>query len=72
VHDQTDRDVSIACPLVVLWSASGLGMSYDVLAIWREHATDVRGRALDCGHFVAEERPDEVASELAAFFGASG
>jgi haloacetate dehalogenase len=72
VHDQRDRDVPIACPLLVLWSARGLGASYDVRAIWQEHATEVHGRALDCGHFLAEERPHEVASELAAFFGASG
>jgi haloacetate dehalogenase len=64
--DQADG-ASIACPLLALWSASGLGASYDVLRIWREQADDVRGRALDCGHFLAEERPDEVASELAGF-----
>jgi len=27
----------------------------------------VHGRALDCGHFLAEERPDETAAELLAF-----
>jgi haloacetate dehalogenase len=64
-----DREkAEIVCPVLVLWSAPGLGASYDVLAIWREQAGDVRGRPLDCGHFLAEERPDEVASELARFF----
>jgi haloacetate dehalogenase len=72
VHDEGDRDVAIACPVLVLWSDSGLGRSYDVLAIWREEADDVRGRALDCGHFLAEERPDVVGSELATFFGVPG
>jgi haloacetate dehalogenase len=38
-----------------------------VLSIWREQADDVRGRALDCGHFLAEERPDETVAELLAF-----
>jgi haloacetate dehalogenase len=65
-HDREKADIS--CPVLVLWSAAGLGASYDVLAIWREQAADVRGRALDCGHFLAEERPDDVASELAVFF----
>jgi haloacetate dehalogenase len=65
-HDREKADIS--CPVLVLWSAAGLGASYDVLAIWREQAADVRGRALDCGHFLAEERPDDVASELALFF----
>jgi haloacetate dehalogenase len=41
---------------------------YDVLAVWRDWADDVRGRALDCGHFLAEEAPDETYTELYAFF----
>jgi haloacetate dehalogenase len=66
VHDRDKAE--IGRPVLVLWSAPGLGASYDVLAVWREQAADVRGRALDCGHFLAEERPDEVAAELGAFF----
>jgi haloacetate dehalogenase len=53
--------------VLVLWSAPGIGSSYDVLSIWRDQANDVHGRALDCGHFLAEERPDETATELLAF-----
>jgi len=66
-HDRADGDRRIACPVLVLWSADGLGSSYDVIAVWRTEADDLRGRALDCGHFLAEERPDKVASELFAF-----
>jgi haloacetate dehalogenase len=66
-HDDADRGRPIACPLLVLWSAPGIGASYAVLDIWRAQAADVRGRAFDCGHFLAEERPEEVASELSAF-----
>ncbi len=65
-HDQAHGG-GIRCPLLVLWSARGLGSSYDVLSIWRGQAGDVRGRALDCGHFLAEERPDETSAELIAF-----
>ena len=43
---------------------------YDVLAIWRDWADDVRGRAIHCGHYLAEEAPDETYAELRAFFGA--
>jgi len=41
-----------------------------VLAVWREWARDVRGRALDCGHYLPEERPGEVLAEFEAFFAA--
>jgi haloacetate dehalogenase len=71
VHDAADRQAGrrIAAPLLALWGAKGrLEAWYDVLAIWRDWAADVRGRALDCGHYVPEERPDEVARELEAFF----
>jgi haloacetate dehalogenase len=39
------------------------------LAIWRAWASNVTGRALACGHFLAEEAPDETVAELRAFFG---
>jgi haloacetate dehalogenase len=64
-HDRADGDRPISCPLLVLRSGGGIGASYDVLGIWREEAGDVRGPPLDCGHFLAEEAPEEVAAELA-------
>ncbi len=69
-HDEADRNAGrrIAAPLLALWGAKGrLEAWYDVLAIWRDWADDVRGRALDCGHYVPEERPQQVAAELEAF-----
>jgi len=30
---------------------------------------DVRGRAIECGHPIAEEAPEELAAELRIFFG---
>jgi haloacetate dehalogenase len=59
----------IACPLLALWGAHAkLEAWYDTLAIWREWASDVRGRALPCGHYLAEELPEETTRELLAFF----
>jgi haloacetate dehalogenase len=45
-----------------------VGRSYDVLALWRERATDVRGQALDCGHFLPEEAAEETLAALLEFF----
>jgi haloacetate dehalogenase len=65
-HDGADS-TRIRCPLLALWSARGIGSSYDVLSIWREQADAAHGRALDCGHFLAEERPEETTTELISF-----
>jgi haloacetate dehalogenase len=68
--DEADRGKrKIACPVLALWSRRGeLERWYDVLAVWRDWADDVRGRALDCDHYLAEEAPDETYAELRAFF----
>ena len=70
-HDEADLDQRIQCPVLALWGGRGvMERHFDVLATWREKAAGpVSGRALDCGHFLAEERPEETANELLAFFG---
>jgi haloacetate dehalogenase len=69
-HDRADRGRRIECPLLALWGRRGVvGRLYDVVAVWRDYAHDVRGRALDCGHFLAEEAPDETLAALIEFFG---
>jgi haloacetate dehalogenase len=71
--DDEDRrhDRTIACSTLVLWGANGaLPVFYgDPLEIWSPWCDDVRGRAVDAGHFLVEDRPDEVAGELLEFFG---
>jgi haloacetate dehalogenase len=52
VHDDADMDRKISCPVLALWGANGLvGRKYDVLAVWRERATQVSGKALQSGHW---------------------
>ena len=55
--------------MLALWAAhGGLPKWYDVLAIWRDWADDVRGRALDSGHHLPEEAPEATWAELRSFF----
>ena len=67
-HDGADRDRKVGCPLLALWGEQGVvERLYDVLGVWRGYASEVRGRALPCGHYLAEERPEETAEELVTF-----
>ena len=71
-HDGSDRDGgrAVECPLLALWGARGVvGKLYDVPEVWSTYAPDARGKALDCGHFLPEEKPQETAQELLAFLG---
>ncbi len=68
-HDEADLDRGVACPLLVLWGSRGLmHRCYDVLGTWRAKARDVRGGAIDCGHFLPEEAPAETLAEFRRFF----
>jgi haloacetate dehalogenase len=69
VHDEADMATKLTCPTLVLWGERGfVGKQYDVLETWRERAADISGQAIDCGHFLAEEAPDETRAALADFF----
>jgi haloacetate dehalogenase len=68
-HDEADKAARIEAPLLAIWGGKGtVGVLYDVLATWREKARHVEGRAFDCGHTLQEERPEETAETLKAFF----
>lgn len=69
-HDDADGDRKVACPLLVLWGEKGvIETCFDPLDLWRRRASDVRGgHSLPCGHYLAEERPEETAAALATFF----
>ncbi|WP_308257624.1 alpha/beta fold hydrolase [Pseudonocardia lacus] len=64
--DEADRGVrTISCPTLVLWGERGpLGREPDVLGLWRAWAPAAFGRALDCGHYLAEERPAETLAAI--------
>lgn len=68
VHDEADFDTKVSCPVFALWSATDyVGSTRDILKIWRDYATDVSGHSLPCGHYLAEEAPDETYAALKSF-----
>jgi haloacetate dehalogenase len=68
-HDRADRGRRLTMPLLMLWGKrSSQGSGYDVLTVWRAHAENVRGHAIDSGHFIPEEAPDDVSHALRDFF----
>ncbi|MGI4815981.1 MAG: alpha/beta fold hydrolase, partial [Janthinobacterium lividum] len=62
--DAQDRGrVKIEAPTLVLWGAS-TAASKSTLEKWRAWASDVRGEAFPCGHFLPEEEPVKTAAKL--------
>jgi haloacetate dehalogenase len=70
-HDRADRDAGrgIRCPVLALWGERGtVHRLFEPLREWRRVcAASVEGRPLACGHYLAEEVPDETAAELLRF-----
>jgi haloacetate dehalogenase len=70
-HERADREAGrkLACPVLLLWAARDdtEELYGDPLPIWEPWADDVRGRALDSGHHMAEEVPDAVAAAVRDF-----
>ncbi len=58
----------IACPMLALWGSAGIPSETDSpLAKWRDWCAHVEGRAIDSGHFIAEENPAETLAALMPF-----
>lgn len=71
MDDADDRaGRKIQCPLHALWGAKGtIGLLWNPLDTWRDKCSGpVTGKALDCGHFLQEERPQDVINEFLNFF----
>lgn len=66
-HDEADLDQVVRCPLLVVWGDRGFVGRYDVLDLWRRRAPLAYGQALDCGHFVVEEAPEQTLRALEEF-----
>ena len=73
-HDKADLESGreIQCPLLALWSGQGALETWYAdeggpLALWTEWADDVRGHAIDAGHFFPEEKPELTVEILREF-----
>ena len=69
-HDRADLEAGhyLTLPVLVLWGAEGtVGRCFDPLAEWQKVALDVRGQALPCGHYIAEEVPELLLGKVLAF-----
>jgi haloacetate dehalogenase len=69
-HDREDLAAGrkVRCPMLALWGGNGVvGKVVDPLAEWERVAGDVRGNALDCGHYIAEEAPETLLAEALPF-----
>jgi pimeloyl-ACP methyl ester carboxylesterase len=69
-QDQADAETKIACPVLSLWGADfeAVGKMFDMPAVWREMAHEVRAEAIEqCGHLPHEEQPEKVNGLLLEF-----
>ncbi len=68
IEHKNDFDNKIECPLLVLWGSKGtVEELYDPIEVWKEWATKVTGKSLNCGHFLPEELPDDTYKEIKTF-----
>lgn len=67
------QGIVLTQPLLLLWGADGGLGSADVVNVWQRYARDVRGAAIcRCKHYLPEEQPQDVITELRRFFADQG
>ncbi|WP_137895934.1 alpha/beta hydrolase [Ramlibacter sp. 2FC] len=69
-HDRADRDAGrlLQQPLLALWGEQGVvHRCFRPLDEWRRVARNVDGEALPCGHYIAEEAPEQLLARVLPF-----
>jgi haloacetate dehalogenase len=69
-HDRVDRDAGrlLQQPTLVLWGEQGVvHRCFRPLDEWRRVAREVKGEALPCGHYIAEEAPELLLAQVLPF-----
>ncbi|MFB9690041.1 alpha/beta fold hydrolase [Amycolatopsis plumensis] len=71
-HDEADRAAGrrLSMPVAALWQRPAGELPFDPAAVLGSWAPDLRTHVLDCGHFLPEERPEEVVEALRGLFAA--
>lgn len=68
--DDADFGRKLTMPVHLLWGEHSFLRSLDPVEIWQDYAKDVSGAVVqDCGHFLPEERPQEVLAALTPMLG---
>ncbi|NKX88701.1 alpha/beta fold hydrolase [Nocardia coubleae] len=65
-HDRADRAAgnTLTMPVTVLQQDWGAALGYDATTLWQAWAPDLRHRTVEAGHFMAEQDPALVATEI--------
>lgn len=69
-HDRADIAAGrmVECEMLALWGADGaVERCFQPLEEWRKVARRVSGHALPCGHYIAEEIPEQLLEEVLPF-----
>ncbi|KAF5671653.1 haloacetate dehalogenase [Fusarium denticulatum] len=75
IYDEKDVNDGnkIQAPMLAIWGNAGVSAeslknkSEGPLEIWQKYARNVRGKALECGHFIPEEDSEGLAEVLVPF-----
>ncbi|WP_405549996.1 alpha/beta hydrolase [Streptomyces globisporus] len=67
-HDTTDKENGnkLTMPVTVLQQDWGTALGYHAQGLWSAWTDDLRHQTVSCGHFMAEEDPQLIASEIRA------